>query len=363
MMTLEDFKTAIYIIYSVAFFFALLVALKTDFRNTNTPNYLNFVLVCVLSSSLFILFANRSILVGTDTGLMMKLYNNYERILDNREPLYRYLIVLLHYFTNAQGYLAFIAFLYFGNILLFIYNRENAVNRYLFFFFFICMSFFLPLGINIARQGVSLMFFLNAIDYFHRKQWKATIIFLLASLFFHTTAAIAIAVFLMAMFSAKRKKIFLPILFFIICTILSILNINVFQALAGGIGINALDVRASGYLQKETYGYEVGFRPTFFLYNLVFAMIGFFSMRYAQRYGMIEMSEKLRLYVCYFLYASGLFFLAFAIPFSDRWGLFSWIFIPFFFEPFFKSGGRHFAILSVLFSVGLFLLFQFVLSK
>lgn len=362
-MTLEDFKTAIYLIYSVAFFFAVLVALKTDIKNVNTPNYLNYFLVCIVSLVLFLLFANRSILVGTDTGLMMLIYNNYDRILDNREPLYRYLFILLHYFTDAQGYLAFIAILYFGNILLFIRNRENTVNQYLFFFFFICMSFFLPLGINIARQGVSLMFFLNAVDYFWRKRWKTMTALLLGSLFFHTTAAIAIAVFILALFSSKRKRLILPVSFFVICTILSVLNINVFQALAGGVGIDALDVRATGYLQKETYGYEVGFRPTFFLYNLVFGLIGFFSVRYAQRYGMAEMAERLRLYLCYFLYASGLFFLAFAIPFSDRWGLFSWIFIPFFFEPFFKVGGRHFAVLSVFFSAGLFLLFQFVLSK
>lgn len=361
MMTLEDYKTYIYIIYFIAFVFALLVALKTDLKGYNTPNNLNLILVFIFCISFLFLFGNRSIHVGTDTQAMIIGFNN-ALYSDNRDPVFKIIQIFFSKFTNAQGFLFFLAFLYLGNIYLFVKNQSYRINKYLFFYFFICMSFFEPLGINVVRQGVSLVFFLNAITFYNAKKYRWMFLFLFFSFSFHTTALISISLFIASVILSKQKNFYLALSIFIICSIISILNINVFTLIPKVTGFDALDVRASGYLADDTFGYTVGFRPTFFVFNLFFVFISFYTYKYIQKIGDTEDINRSKVYINYYLLTSSVFFLAFSIPFSDRWGLFSWIIIPLFFIPFFKRGFKKYALVSVVFCTLILILFQFVIK-
>lgn len=362
MMTLETFKFWFYSIYGFASFAALLTALRMKVRG-NSYSGLSLLLVAVICFLLWILFGSRSILVGTDTGLTMNLFTYNDRIGDNREPFINLLIKTLKNFTDAQGYIAFLAALYLGNIFMFVKNRQNSADKFLFFFMIISLFFFKSMGINVVRQGVSLAFFLNALNFYEQKKYRWVVVCCLLAVGFHTTGIIPILLFGASMFLNKRKKAGVPvaILIFVVATVLSALQVNLFSLLPKQIGVDALDVR-SAYYNGDDWGYQIGFRPTFFIFNLFFAVAAVFIRRYLLKQGRIEEERRLRLYLIYFLLTSAVFFTAFQIPFSDRWGLFSWIFIPLILEPLFRSTGRNFAISAMLFSQFLFILFEFIIK-
>lgn len=360
-MTSEDFYTYLYSLYGLAFLFAILIALKIYIKNANTPNVINLSLVSIFIILFCFLIGNRPEKVGSDTMLMMIIYDNYDKI-DKRDPFINILMQFLHNFTDSRGYIFFLSTVFFANVYLFIKNRDNSVNKFLFFFFFICMSYFLPISINVVRQGVALMFFLNAINYFHMKRWIWMSIFLLFSFLFHTTSIVCVSLFLLSIILNKKDSTKFSFLIFFLAAALSIANVNIIKLIPTNLGIDALDIRTTGYFGKQEIDYTVGFRPTFFIYNLFFAIVGYYVMKYFHAKKLPLDFQRTKLYLNYYLLTSAVFFTAFAIPYSDRWGLFSWIIIPLFFEPFFEKGGKYFAVLSVLFSATLFLLFQFVIS-
>lgn len=358
-MTLDEFYTYFYAIYGIAAFSAVLFAVHTDLRRGVGNRSLTLFVVFVFAFLLFLLFGNRTIGIGTDTGLYIYAYNNYLKNLDNRDPFINLLVRFLHNFTDAQGYLAFYAALYLTNIFFFIKNRNSTANKFLLFFLLISMFFFKTMGINVVRQGVSLMFFLNAVNAYEQKKSKSMAFFLLGCVLFHTTGIIAIAIFIGAAFLHRRKNYTLPFVFFFLAAAVSFLKVNVFALLPDKIGVDALDVR-SGYYSGDDFGYEIGFRPSFFLYNMIFLLIGIYGRKYTAKRGMLEDNNRLGLYLNYYLLCSAVFFLAFQLPFSDRWGLFSWIVIPLLFEPFLIKKGKHFALLTVITAVSLFFIFETV---
>jgi len=85
----------------------------------------------------------------------------------------------------------------------------------------------------------------------------------------------------------------------------------------------------------------------------VFLVIGFYFKKYRVN------NQDFNTILKYYMLASALFFFAFQIPFSDRWGLFSWVFIPLVIGQFFslERPKRFDYILPTFFLISIFIFF------
>ena len=93
------------------------------------------------------------------------------------------------------------------------------------------------------------------------------------------------------------------------------------------------DKRVSYLDDKELSYYQVGFRPQFATFNTIFLII----FLYINHYIRIKPYNRL---LKYYILASSLFFMAFQLNFSDRWGLFSWFAIPLLLIPIYQYNSK-----------------------
>ena len=73
----------------------------------------------------------------------------------------------------------------------------------------------------------------------------------------------------------------------------------------------------------EEFGYRIGFRPDFVLFNTLFFLLGIYIYK-----NKLEKKERLFVVLKFYVLTSVVFFLSFYFPYSDRMGIISWIFIP-----------------------------------
>jgi hypothetical protein len=126
------------------------------------------------------------------------------------------------------------------------------------------------------------------------------------------------------------------------------------------IGFLLVDERRSGYFEVEKFSrlYSIGFKPQFVAFNTLFLL--FFA--YIRKF--VYVSEESTQLFKYYLLTSSLFFMVFQLPYSDRWGVMSWVAIPFLLAPLFKVGtGRRLATVTVLLLTAIFLFFLTYQSK
>jgi len=130
----------------------------------------------------------------------------------------------------------------------------------------------------------------------------------------------------------------------------SILN---FSSVIESILSGANDKRLS-YLDPKDLGYQIGFRLDFVLFNTIFLML-FLVVRKSLNNNFYDYLLK------YYCLSSFLFFMAFQINFSDRFGLFSWFAIaPLLAPAFSKSFDKKISILILLMVFSLYIYFFLV---
>ncbi len=97
----------------------------------------------------------------------------------------------------------------------------------------------------------------------------------------------------------------------------------------------------------------------FVVFNTVFLVILSYISRVVLKYHIL-LKEEYDILFRYFLVASFVFFMAFQIPYSDRWGLFSWITIPILMAPVFtfSKTNMKFKTPIVLFFMFIYVFFQ-----
>lgn len=187
------------------------------------------------------------------------------------------------------------------------------------------------MGINIQRQGIAFSLFFCAITYYQlqNKKFITYLLYILAFMF-HASIIIPIVAFFV---SKKIKAVKIPLLIYLLSTGLSLVNFNFYGVLEQIPIINILvEERLEGYLNIDEERYRIGFRPDFWFFNTIFLFIGYYTYRNIKK-----LSVNIEFYKTIFfsyIFTSSFFFLMFSYGFSDRYGVLSWIFIPFLLLPY-----------------------------
>jgi len=190
------------------------------------------------------------------------------------------------------------------------------------------------LSINIIRQGLALAILTYAYSkWFNQNEITIELILLLlVSMISHTTSIVPIFIFTFLQWKTKKISINFFLFIYITGIVLSVINIGLLN-IAPFLN-NIITDRRSIYIAKDSdLEYSVGFKPNFILFNTIFLLIFYYRLKKIREVSQYEKYENL---LKYFIVTSFLFFMTFQIPYSDRWGLFSWIAIPILATPIFS---------------------------
>lgn len=328
---IDAFNLRFTLVYLSVAFFAIILINEYVNKRKNSDEIQNILLLFYALVMIF-LIGMRDKKVGSDSERSL-IYFTGSRVIKSLSELkdvgtYFISIIARKLSDNYKAFFTLNAIMYVTPIVIGIQNLTKK-NRFLVFFIVISMFFFKTMGINTTRQGISFSFFFLAVTFFDKKKWLSIIFFIVAFLN-HASIIIPIAVFLMSGMFKDLKVIFF---IYIAATVLSIMNFNLNEVLGKIPVINILvQERLDQYYSKAPLiAYRTGFRADFFVFNTIFAVIGYYTLK------KIEIIEEYlsyrRFYVTYIL-TSSFFFLMFSAAFSDRFGFLSWIFIPFLIYPY-----------------------------
>jgi hypothetical protein len=336
-------NTAFFNLYSLIYFctacMVIASALSSEIKkDVLLQNKLSQYLVFFPLIFLIFLVGLREYDVGTDTASYFDILWNETFVLNFRgEFLFGLIASILQYFNLGYTYfLLLISFLFYA----FTYNAlKNYTEKFesnLLITFFACMSFFfyLSMSINVIRQGVALAVLLFAYSLWVNK--KSNIIILLCmflSLAFHLTSIIPILLFLFSYFLGKIRIFNFLIFIYFFSIILSYYNFGILNFSSLFLDFFA-DDRYLDYFSEGNSEYSVGFKLQFVILNTFFLLI---SLYIISKLSDIKLLSQYKLLVSYYMISSVVFFMAFQLPFSDRWGLFSWCVIPLLISPLFYS--------------------------
>lgn len=303
-------------------------------RRPKTTFNLSRSIVIFFILLLIFLVGLRDFNVGTDTSNYFRTWTYGSNILLEKSDIVFYYIMYL----VKSVYESYQLFLFIIASIFYIINYKSLqkisnyfeVNLVFVFFIFLSLFFTLSTSINVMRQGLSLSFLILAISLFPQKKLKKIIFCFMVSLGFHVTSIIAIT-FLLLIYLFKRISIRWYISLFFLGVILSYLNFSILnispilEDILSGLG----DTRVS-YLDPQDSGYQIGFRPDFVLFNTIFLVI-FLNIRKSINY-----NSYYDYLIKFYCLSSFLFFMAFQLNFSDRFGLFSWFVITPLLAPVFR---------------------------
>ncbi|QHI27674.1 EpsG family protein [Acinetobacter haemolyticus] len=308
---------------------------------------------------LILLVGLREYNVGTDTGNYYNgLWLGEPELNFNSEFLFDLLVILLRNFDLSYTFFLFlVSFLFY----VFLYGALKKYTKQfksnLFFAFFTCISlfFFLSMSINVIRQGVSLSILLFSYTlWVERKSIFWVLFFVFLALAFHLTSIIPILIFIVSIFFSGYKYFNFLVLIYFFMILVSYFNYGFLNISPLFLDFLGEDKRA-GYFTDDDYGYQVGFKPQFVIFNTFFLLL---SLYVKNKLKGDFLEEKYTQLVCYYILSSIIFFMAFQLPFSDRWGLFSWIAIPFlviplFYSPFVKGNIKiHYILMFIAIYIG-----------
>lgn len=363
-MLLNNYEYELYFnsIYCFTAYLVILCAISIEIKhNQLIINKFSNKIIFLPLIGLILNTGFRSYEVGTDT---INYYDFYwltnPEINFKGEFLFPLIIKFLHSLNLTYTYfLLLIALLLLSFIYksLVNYTQLYQANLLMSFFAFMSFFFFSSISINVIRQGLSLSILLYVFTLFFKKSNKLKLlIFILLALALHLTSVIPIILILFAYYLSLKgnKVVYLLVFIYFVIIILSFINIgfaNISPYLSQLLGGN----ERSGYISGETYDYIVGFKPQFVAFNTFFLLIALYV-----RKNIIDpiLRKQYNLILIYYVMSSWLLFLAFQLPFSDRWGLFSWIVIPFliiplFYSPYVKGKIRiHYIFMLILIYIG-----------
>jgi hypothetical protein len=330
-------------------------------KDVLVQNKLGQYLVFFPLISLIILVGFRAYDVGTDTGNYLNIlwYETLE-VDFNGDFLFSLIALVLRFFDlNFSYFLLLISFLFYIFTYKSLKNYTDIYESNLLISFFSCMSFFfyLSMSINVIRQGVSLSILLFAYSLWVGKKNNILILFfILLSLAFHLTSIIPILIFISSIAISKFRSLNLLILIYFLFVILSYFNygfLNFSSIFLDFLG----DDRHAGYFSEESSEYIIGFKPQFVIFNTFFLLV---SLYIKNKLSDSHLLTQYNILVSYYIIASIVMFMAFQLPFSDRWGLFSWCAIPLlisplFYSPFVKEKIQiHYVLMLILIYIGFY---------
>ncbi|WP_259014767.1 EpsG family protein [Emticicia fluvialis] len=331
---MENYQLLISGVYLFMSILALVNALCLDFLRKRIKGELYIFNIFILLFFILI-FGFRDLEIGTDTWLYDWQYTNPEKVEYGFDFLMPYINKCLYLVSNNST--VFFLFMAFTFMVTFSLALKSLSNYYQANWFLVCFSlfsfyFFYSLGTNIIRQGTALGFLMLAIVNYALNPGNKKLVFFFAicSLGIHSTLIVAVFIFLLSILLRRIKLIYFYLTYLLVI-VAAALNIGIMQ-LEPIIGLLLVDDRRSSYLTNESVVYTVGFRPTFVLFNTFFLVIFMFIYRTLK-----EKSEPYKLIFIYYILTSVFFFFTFQIPYSDRWGVISWVCIPFLMAPLFSE--------------------------
>lgn len=336
-MLLEQFNNYFYIFYSFLALISILTATEIDFKKNRCSkiSYLSIICFIILFC---VFFGTRDSSVGPDTEIYKWQFQHINDLRLEWDILYYYFTKLLFVITqNSKIFFTLISCFYLITLFIAIriYAKSIQANILLIFFSFVSLFFFKSLGINIIRQGVSLSFFLLGTAYFvkNKNLNKYVFIAFLLAVGFHLTSIIPVVLFLLITFFKNIKIKFYYLLYFL-CLGLAAINIGILN-FKGYLGFLMVDERRNSYLSNKPDDlFVVGFKPQFVVFNTFFLILYIFFMK---KY---KLDSNYEILLKYYILMSSVFFMMFQIPYSDRWGVMSWVMIPFLLAPAYKMSNR-----------------------
>lgn len=329
-----SFQLLFSLFYALISIYALGVALIRDLNFSGKQlTKFSLIIITYIALGYTLLFGLRSDNVGEDTETYMLLFKSTTTENLSTDILHGYLILFIKLFTeNERIYLLVMSILFLGAIITSVrlYCRGNDISKILLFFSIISMFSFQSMGINIIRQGISISFLILAmVLWINRRLVLLSLFSLIIAIGFHFSAIFPLIVIVGLNMIPYLKKIWIALIIYFVSIILSYLGFGIITILEIIPGFKLYTVYFSG----DTFGYNVGFKPQFVLYNTFFLLIFFVIRSLIKTLNIVHHYDKLLLF---YLYFSVFFFFCFQIPFSDRMGLFSWLLIPFLLSPIFS---------------------------
>jgi hypothetical protein len=320
-LNLHKYVLAAYILFGT-FILKLLLGQKKRFIRNDRNILITYIIFLILFAG------TRAKNIGVDTGNYYAYFFLPASRLDgffaifyrlNTDFLFEIIIALTVWTDNYNATLIVIAVIL--NITLYFFVRKftnfGKEGSSLLLFLTLASSFsFMNLEVNIMRNALALGFILLSLPYVLEGKYKKSILLLVTAFLFHRTSIILIFVILAVL--AARK---VPVKYFIILYFLAIL---VSIAGFGFHSISFLESIGSDDLKSLSYSgdtnYNIGFRLDFVTYNTFFLVLFLHFLN--------KDSVKNIFLLKYYILTSIIFFFNFYIPFSDRFGLFSWLIIP-----------------------------------
>jgi len=343
-------------ISSIVLFLCLALDFRTIKLNKRIINYLTNTILFLL----ILIVGLRDYDVGTDTIEYYPYKWQMNLASNSSELLMDIILKLVKYFNGS-----FTIFLLVYSTIYFVFFYKSFVNYskvykvypIILFFIFISLFFSESMGINVIRQGVSLAFLAYAYSLWITKFKIIKIIpFIILSFLSHTTSVIPILTFIIINYVFKKQELKYFYVLYVLGIILSVLNIGILN-IVPFLQDFLQDSRRSIYLTSESEKYIVGFKPQFVAFNTIFLLIFIYVNKLLKNK---NLNFNYEILLKYYISISFIFFMAFQIPYSDRWGLFSWVSIPFLVAPAFSEYIKpHFKTSIVLFFVLIFTFFKF----
>lgn len=265
--------------------------------------------------------------VGTDTLVYHDMYAYFDgdikwsvsSLLFGDEPIFYFLIFVSSFTDNYKVFFFLVCllmnvFYYYACIL---YSKNNNISP-LWNYIILLVSFTVWVQqINVIRSGLAISISLVAIYYIFEERYKKALLFSIFAIGCHISIIIFLLIAIVVkIFSSIKIKSFYY--FYIVGILLSALGFSLLTLITHVAPEMAIVER---YASGNNSDYNTGFRWNFVIFNSLFLLYFYYK-----RIGInINTVIWLKLYIA----TSVVFFLWFAIPYSDRIGAFSWILIPF----------------------------------
>ncbi|MFV0165371.1 EpsG family protein [Empedobacter falsenii] len=334
MVSIDEYEVILLIIKLVIILINLILLAENYFKNKNYKSFEKYLMI-FFAGIYILIFAIRPVLPYSDTAVYLYKYEYNLKSLDDILQggkdifffVYSYISKII--IDDKTVYLFSVALAYLGPL---IFALKKFKHPFLLFSLFTLTFSFENLGINIIRQGIGLSFFTLGIVLFFNKLKNSYIYFLLAVLF-HISLVIPVGIFLIF---RRVKNIYLSAVVLLICSVLSISNINVIGFVENIPIISEIFKERNQNYSEVVANYKVGFRPDFFIYNYLFIIFGYFT--YIKfKFLDIDYKNKYLLVLNTYIVLSSVFFLMFTQSFSDRYGVLSWYLVPFLFLPYIQQ--------------------------
>ncbi|HBV14167.1 EpsG family protein [Chryseobacterium carnipullorum] len=319
------------ILYFSITFIAGLYLIEINVKNKTKLYFQNFFyIILAVSASLLFGLQDGSFRLINDIGMYRRQYDSINNFSDIFLQKTDFLFYFIFYITKKIYHdfnftLSFISLLY--NIFIYLALKKISKNYYFLFFILLSFFFYYNLGSNVLRQGLGFSFYLYGVAYFFNNNIKKYLLYSIIALGFHFSFFLPIFILLGMKYF---KKLDLLLLLYTAASIVSLLRIKVLDTLLkipiiAGVYSNRTD------FNYNYYDYKVGFRPDFFAFNTFFLILFYFTYK-----KIISPEEKFKYYsfLGTYIILSAYFFLMFEFPFSDRYGILSWVFIPILFYPY-----------------------------